>query len=119
MASHVQIVQFCAHAGALACAFVASSKVGQAHHAAGGRRVGGARACSGAAVYSMLWSPPSRLTERSRSEFAAAEPGSLPFFLLGLFISLAPGFVRGVLQERGHTVQGAVVFLVLAIGTLT
>jgi hypothetical protein len=37
--------------------------------------------------------------------------------LLGLFISLAPGFVRGVLQERGHV--GAVVFLVLAFGTLT
>jgi hypothetical protein len=50
----------------------------------------------------MLRSPPSRLTERSRSEFAAAEPGSLPFSLLGLFISLVPGFVRGVLQERGH-----------------
>ena len=46
MASCVQIVRFCAHAGVLWCAVVASGEVGQAQEAGGGHRVGAARAYS-------------------------------------------------------------------------
>ena len=41
------------------------------------------------------------------------------FALLGLFSSLVPGFIGGVLHQDSHAVQGAVVFLLLAVGTVT
>jgi len=45
--------------------------------------------------------------------------GFAAFSLLGLFAALAPTFVGGVLHEGSHAVQGAVVFLLLAVGTVT
>jgi MFS family permease len=58
--------------------------------------------------------------ERARGEFiAAAVAAFTAFALLGLFSALAPTFLGGVLHERSHAVQGAVVFLLLAVGTLT
>ena len=55
-----------------------------------------------------------------RSEFiAAGAAGFAAFSLLGLFAALAPTFLGNVLHENSHAVQGGVVFLLLAIGTLT
>ena len=45
--------------------------------------------------------------------------GFAAFSLLGLFSALAPSFLGGVLHEGSHAVQGAVVFLLLAAGTVT
>jgi MFS family permease len=57
---------------------------------------------------------------RVRGEFiAAAVAAFTAFALLGLFSALAPTFLGGVLHERSHAVQGAVVFLLFAVGTLT
>ena len=39
--------------------------------------------------------------------------------VLGLFSALAPTFLGGVLHEGSHAVQGAVVFLLMAVGTVT
>ena len=39
------------------------------------------------------------------------------FSLLGLFAGLAPTFLGSVLHEDSHAVQGAVVFLLFAVGT--
>ena len=41
------------------------------------------------------------------------------FALLGLFSSLVPGFIGGVLHQDSHAVQGAVVFGIFAVGTVT
>jgi MFS family permease len=60
------------------------------------------------------------IPERGRSEFiAAAVAAFVAFALLGLFSSLVPGFIGGVLHQDSHAVQGAVVFLLLAVGTVT
>ena len=57
---------------------------------------------------------------RGRGEFiAAAVAAFAAFALLGLFSSLVPGFIGGVLHQDSHAVQGAVVFLLLAVGTVT
>jgi MFS family permease len=58
--------------------------------------------------------------EQGRGEFVAAGvAGFAAFSLLGLFSALAPTFVGSVLHQTSHAVQGAVVFLLLAVGTLT
>jgi MFS family permease len=60
------------------------------------------------------------IPERGRGEFiAAAVAAFVAFALLGLFSSLVPGFIGGVLHQDSHSVQGAVVFLLLAVGTVT
>jgi len=60
------------------------------------------------------------LPERERGQFiAAAVAGFAAFALLGLFSSLVPGFIGGVLHQGSHAVQGAVVFGVFAVGTVT
>ena len=60
------------------------------------------------------------IPERGRGEFIAAGiAGFAAFALLGLFAALAPTFLGDVLHENSHAVQGGVVFLLLAIGTLT
>jgi MFS family permease len=57
---------------------------------------------------------------QGRSEFiAAGAAGFAAFSLLGLFAALAPTFLGNVLHQNSHAVQGGVVFLLLAIGTLT
>jgi MFS family permease len=60
------------------------------------------------------------LPDRGRDEFIAAGVASFAAFaLLGLFSSLVPGFIAGQLHQGSHAVQGAVVFLLLAVGTVT
>jgi MFS family permease len=60
------------------------------------------------------------IPERGRREFiAAGVAGFAAFALLGLFSALAPTFVGDVLHESSHAVQGAIVFLMLAAGTVT
>ena len=60
------------------------------------------------------------MPERGRAEFIAADvAGFAAFALLGLFSSLVPGFLAGQLHRGSHAVQGAVVFLLLAVGTVT
>ena len=60
------------------------------------------------------------IPERGRDEFiAAAVAGFSAFSLLGLFSALAPTFLGSVLHQNSHAVAGAVVFLLLAAGTLT
>jgi MFS family permease len=60
------------------------------------------------------------IPERGRGEFVAAGvAGFAAFSLLGLFAGLAPTFVGSVLHEPSHAVQGAVVFGLLAVGTVT
>jgi len=60
------------------------------------------------------------LPAQGRGEFVAAGAAAFSAFsLLGLFSALAPTFVGGVLHEGSHAIQGAVVFLLLAVGTLT
>jgi MFS family permease len=57
---------------------------------------------------------------RGRDEFiAAAVAAFAAFALLGLFSSLVPGFIGGQLHQGSHAVQGAVVFLLFAAGTVT
>jgi MFS family permease len=57
---------------------------------------------------------------RGRGEFiAAGVAGFAAFSLLGLFAALAPTFLGSVLHEHSHAVQGAVVFLLFAAGTVT
>jgi MFS family permease len=59
------------------------------------------------------------IPERGRSEFIAADIGGFAAFaLLGLFSALAPTFLGSVLHQNNHAVQGAVVFLLLAVGTV-
>jgi MFS family permease len=60
------------------------------------------------------------IPERGRGEFIAASVAAFAAFaLLGLFSSLVPGFLAGQLHQGSHAVQGAVVFLLLAVGSLT
>jgi MFS family permease len=60
------------------------------------------------------------IPELGRDEFVAAGvAGFAAFSLLGLFSALAPTFLGGVLHENSHAVQGGVVFLLLAAGTVT
>jgi MFS family permease len=57
---------------------------------------------------------------RGRGQFiAAAVAAFAAFALLGLFSSLVPGFIGGVLHQGNHAVQGAAVFGLFAIGTIT
>jgi MFS family permease len=58
--------------------------------------------------------------QEGRGEFtAAAAAGFSAFALLGLFSALAPTFLGTVLHQGSHAVQGGVVFLLLAVGTVT
>jgi MFS family permease len=60
------------------------------------------------------------IPERGRGQFiAAAGAGFAAFALLGLFSSLVPGFIGGVMHQDSHAVQGAAVFLIFAVGTAT
>ena len=60
------------------------------------------------------------IPERGRSEFiAAGVAGFAAFSLLGLFAALAPTFLGNDLHQNNHAVQGGVVFLLLAVGTVT
>jgi MFS family permease len=60
------------------------------------------------------------IPEQGRGEFiAAGTAGFAAFSLLGLFAALAPTFVGGVLHQPSHAVQGGVVFLLLAVGSVT
>jgi MFS family permease len=60
------------------------------------------------------------IPERGRGEFiAAGVAGFAAFALLGLFSSLVPGFIAGQLHQGSHAVQGAIVFLMFAVGTVT
>jgi MFS family permease len=60
------------------------------------------------------------LPGRGRGEFAAAAAaGFAAFALLGLFAALAPTFLGSVLHQTSHAVQGGVVFLLLAVGSIT
>ena len=60
------------------------------------------------------------IPERGRGQFiAAGVAGFAAFALLGLFSSLVPGFLAGQLHQGSHAVQGAVVFLLLAVGAVT
>ena len=60
------------------------------------------------------------IPERGRGQFiAAAVAAFAAFALLGLFSSLVPGFIGGVLHQGSHAVQGAVVFGMFAVGTVT
>jgi MFS family permease len=60
------------------------------------------------------------IPEQGRGQFIAATvAGFAAFALLGLFSSLVPGFIGGVLQQGSHAVQGAIVFGMFAAGTVT
>jgi MFS family permease len=60
------------------------------------------------------------IPQRGRADFIAAGiAGFAAFALLGLFSSLVPGFLAGQLHQASHAVQGAVVFLLLAVGSAT
>ena len=60
------------------------------------------------------------IPERGRGQFAAATVAAFAAFaLLGLFSSLVPGFIGGVLHQGSHAIQGAVVFGMFAVGTMT
>ena len=60
------------------------------------------------------------IPERGRGEFIAAGVAAFAAFaLLGLFSSLVPGFIAGQLHQGSHAVQGAVVFGIFAVGTVT
>jgi len=55
-----------------------------------------------------------------RSEFVAAGlAGFAAFSLLGLFSSLAPSFLSGVLHQGSHAVSGAVVFALLGTAAVS
>jgi MFS family permease len=54
-----------------------------------------------------------------REFLAAAVAGFAAFALLGLFSSLVPGFIGGVLHQDSHAIQGTVVFLIFAVGAVT
>jgi len=60
------------------------------------------------------------IPELGRGEFVAAGVAAFSAFsVLGLFTALAPTFLGDVLHQGSHAVQGAVVFLLLAAGTVT
>ncbi len=57
---------------------------------------------------------------KGRAEFmAAGVAGFAAFTLLGLFTSLAPTFLGGILHEHSRAVSGAVVFLIFGAATIT
>ncbi len=56
----------------------------------------------------------------ARGEFiAAGVAASQPSPCWELFSSLVPGFIGGQLHQGSHAIQGAVVFLLFAVGTVT
>jgi MFS family permease len=58
--------------------------------------------------------------QAGRAEFIAAGfAGFAAFSLLGLFSSLVPTFLSGVLHDTSHALAGTVVFLAFAVGTVT
>jgi MFS family permease len=60
------------------------------------------------------------IPERGRGEFIAAGVAAFAAFaLLGLFSSVVPGFIASQLHQGSHAVQGAVVFLLFAVGAVT
>jgi MFS family permease len=60
------------------------------------------------------------IPEAGRSEFIAAGfAGFAAFSLLGLFSSLVPTFLSGVLHDTSHAVAGAVVFLAFMVAACT
>jgi MFS family permease len=60
------------------------------------------------------------IPDRGRGEFIAAAAAAFSAFsLLGFFSALAPTFLGNVMHLHSHAVQGAVVFLLFATGTLT
>src|SRR5690348_5896864 len=60
------------------------------------------------------------IPQQGRGQFiAAAVAAFAAFALLGLFSSLVPGFIAGMLHQGNHAVQGAVVFGMFAAGTIT
>jgi MFS family permease len=60
------------------------------------------------------------IPEAGRAEFIAAGfAGFAAFSLLGLFSSLVPTFLSGVLHDTSHAVAGAVVFLAFAVAAVT
>jgi MFS family permease len=60
------------------------------------------------------------IPEQGRGQFiAAAMAAFAAFALLGLFSSLVPGFIAGVLHQGNHALQGSVVFGMFAAGTIT
>jgi len=60
------------------------------------------------------------IPEQGRGEFIAAGTAAFAAFaLLGLFAALAPTFLGSVLHQNSHAVQGGVVFLLLAVGSVT
>ena len=60
------------------------------------------------------------IPDRGRDEFiGVCSAAFAAFALLGLFSSLVPGFLAGQLHQPSHAVQGAVVFLLLAVGAIT
>jgi MFS family permease len=57
---------------------------------------------------------------RGRGQFTAAAVAAFAAFaLLGLFSSLVPGFIGGVLHQGSHAIQGAVVCGMFAVGAAT
>jgi MFS family permease len=60
------------------------------------------------------------IPEKGKAEFIAAGfAGFAAFALLGLFSSLVPTFLGGVLHDTSHAVAGAVVFLAFAVAACT
>jgi MFS family permease len=60
------------------------------------------------------------IPEQGRREFIAVGAAAFSAFsLLGLFSALAPTFLGSVMHEHSHALQGAVVFLLFAVGTFT
>jgi MFS family permease len=60
------------------------------------------------------------IPEAGKAEFIAAGfAGFAAFSLLGLFSSLVPTFLGGVLHDTSHAVAGAVVFLAFAVAACT
>ena len=60
------------------------------------------------------------IPQAGRSEFIAAGfAGFAAFSLLGLFSSLVPTFLSGVLHDTSHATAGLVVFLAFAVGVCT
>lgn len=58
--------------------------------------------------------------EHGRAEFAAAGlAGFAAFSVLGLYSALAPAFLGNVLHQHSHLLDGAVVFLLFGVATVT
>jgi MFS family permease len=60
------------------------------------------------------------IPERGRGEFVAAGvAGFAAFSLLGLFSALTPTFLQGLLHVHSDAIEGAVVFLMFGVATVT